>query len=120
MALQELIGNLDKQIQEHNDAKGRLEQATTALEDIKKQLQQRQDEIGTDEAVEKAELNDVKRALQDIRDEADRQLAALTGTTDQGTATTTQGTATTTAPAPPPQGGQGGAAAGQMNRLDKE
>jgi peptidoglycan hydrolase CwlO-like protein len=103
MALQDLMQNLDEQIKEHNDAKAALDAGTAALEELRKAIQQRQGDIDTEAAQEKSELEDVRAALQAIRDEADRQLAALGaggGTTGQGGATTT------TAPTPGPQSGQ--------------
>jgi HAMP domain-containing protein len=103
MALQELMQNLDEQIKEHNEAKAALDAGTTALEELRKAIQQRQGDIDIEAAQEKSELEDVRGALQAIRDEADRQLAAL----GAGGGTTTQGGATTTAaPTPGPQAGQ--------------
>jgi peptidoglycan hydrolase CwlO-like protein len=79
MPLQDLLANLDTQIAEHKKAKDDLQAAQTALEEMKKALEARQQEIDVDTASEKAELGDVRAALQAIRDEADRQLAALGG-----------------------------------------
>jgi peptidoglycan hydrolase CwlO-like protein len=77
MPLQDLMAELDTQLREHNEAKAALDTATAALEAIRKTLQDKQGEIDADAAKEKSELEDVRAALTAVRDEADRQLAAL-------------------------------------------
>jgi chromosome segregation ATPase len=93
MALSDLMTNLDQQIREHTEARAALDAGTAALEDMRRLIQQRQADLDTESAKEKSELEDVRSALQAIRDEADRQLASLT--TGQGSATTTSAAAST-------------------------
>jgi chromosome segregation ATPase len=93
MALSDLMTNLDQQIREHTEARSALDAGTAALEEMRRLIQQRQADLDTESAKEKSELEDVRSALQSIRDEADRQLASLT--TGQGSATTTSAAAST-------------------------
>jgi ABC-type transporter Mla subunit MlaD len=106
MALQDLMTALNQQIKEHNDARTTLDTATTALEDMRKALAGKMSELDVDASKEKAESEDVRAALQAIRDEVDRQLSQLPPPT-----TTTQATTTTTGAVP------AGPAAGKSTRL---
>lgn len=115
MPLQDLMSNLDTQIKEHNDAKAALDTGVAALEEMRKSLQQKTADLDTESAKEKAELEDVRTALQAIRDEADRQLTALAGTTGGATTTQAGGTTAPTPPAAAP-GGEG-PQTGKSNRL---
>lgn len=115
MALQELMQNLDQQIKEHNDAKASLDAGTAALEELRRAIQQRQADLDTGAAKEKAELEDVRGALQAIRDEADRQLASI-GQQAGGGTTVQASTTTTAAPAQQTEGAQ----TGQSTRLQQK